>query len=175
MLEREGAAWRKWFFGRLGAVAGSPRQRMLAVFAVLEEWFRDPHFYGCPFINAIGEFATGDARIREAAAAHKSHMISWLQGVALEMGHPAPEQTAREMVVLIDGAIVAAQSGQDPSFAQVAWSHRGAIIGLSPNRDTAKLTTPPTDGGRPFPSEHMLIDTAACCGGLHCHTEILVG
>lgn len=120
VLEREGAAWRRWFFGKLGELRGAPADRMLGVFGVLEIWFRDPNFYGCPFINAIAEFDTNNTRIRRAATEHKSHLISWLRATALEMGHDDPEEAARAMVVLIDGAIVAAQAGRDPTFAAVA-------------------------------------------------------
>ncbi|MCI4666332.1 MAG: TetR/AcrR family transcriptional regulator [Neomegalonema sp.] len=120
VLEREGAAWRRWFFGKLGALRGDARARLLAVFDVLEIWFADPEFYGCPFINAIAEFDTGDERIRAAAAAHKAHLFAWLKAQALECGDSAPDETARQMVVLIDGAIVAAQGARDPSFARTA-------------------------------------------------------
>ena len=84
---------------------------------MLEDWFQDPNFYGCPFINAISEFETSNERIRAAAQRHKSHLISWLHATALEMNAPSPHETARAMVVLIDGAIVAAQAGRDPGYA----------------------------------------------------------
>lgn len=120
VLEREGAAWRGWFFGRLAEVSGTPREKLAAVFDVLEEWFADPHFYGCPFINAIAEAPQSDDTIRRAAQRHKSHLLTWLTAQAIELRHAEPEEMARRMVVLIDGAIVAAQSSRDPSFARSA-------------------------------------------------------
>lgn len=122
VLEREGAAWRRWFFDRLRQIEGPPRARLLAVFDVLYEWFDDPRYYGCPFINAIAEFETTNDRIRETAAEHKSHLNSWLHAQALEMGDPNPTETVRAMIVLIDGAIVASQASRDPSFAMSARS-----------------------------------------------------
>ena len=120
VLDREGAAWRKWFFGRLGCVAGTPKDRLLALFDVLEDWFRDPLFYGCPFINAIAESSYASDATRDAAKRHKEPLLTWLRGVALELGRSDPDVFAREMVVLIDGAIVAAQSARDASFAASA-------------------------------------------------------
>lgn len=120
VLEAEGAAWRRWFFGRLGQVEGPPRARILALFDVLYDWFSDDHFYGCPFINAVAEFDTGDAKIREAADQHKSHLLTWFRANALEMGVASPDELCRALVVLVDGAIVAAQHSRDPSFARVA-------------------------------------------------------
>ncbi len=120
VLEAEGAAWRNWFFGRLAEVRGPADQRMLAVFDVLQEWFSDPGFYGCPFINAVAEFETGDNSVRAAAERHKSHLITWLTAQAIELKLPDAKETARSFAVLIDGAIVAAQHARDASFAQTA-------------------------------------------------------
>ncbi|TCP39999.1 TetR/AcrR family transcriptional regulator [Rhodovulum marinum] len=120
VLEAEGAAWRTWFFGRLRAVQGPPQARLLAVFDILGEWFADDQFYGCPFINAIAEFDTGDSAIRETAMRHKTHLVTWLTAHAIEMGAPDPKAVARALVVLIDGAIVAAQGARDPGFAAEA-------------------------------------------------------
>jgi len=120
VLDSEGAAWRRWFFARISETRGTPREKLEGVFDVLEEWFADPDFYGCPFINAIAEATQGDDRMREAARRHKLHLVTWLQGQAVEMGRPDPNRLAREMVVLIDGAIVAAQGARDPSFARSA-------------------------------------------------------
>lgn len=120
VLDREGAAWRTWFFGRLGQVSGTPRDRMLALFDVLEDWFRDPLFYGCPFINAIAESSYASDAAREAAGRHKAPLLTWLNAIAIELGRADPGQFAKEMVVLIDGAIVAAQSTRDASFATSA-------------------------------------------------------
>ncbi|MCR8550238.1 TetR/AcrR family transcriptional regulator [Salipiger sp. P9] len=119
-LNAEGATWRSWFFGRLAEIQGAPDQRMLAVFDVLGEWFSDPGFYGCPFINAVAEFETGNDAVRKAAEAHKSHLMTWLKAQAIEMNLPDVQEVARSFAVLIDGAIVAAQHTRDASFAATA-------------------------------------------------------
>ena len=67
VLQAEGETWREWFFGRLAQVEGSARDRLLAVFDVLQDWFADPGFYGCPFINAVAEFDTGNDALRRSA------------------------------------------------------------------------------------------------------------
>lgn len=120
VLEAEGATWREWFFGRLAEVEGPARTRMLAVFDVLEEWFSDPGFYGCPFINAVAEFDSGNAAVRQAADLHKEQLLTWLKAQAMEMKVANVNETARSLAVLIDGAIVAAQHSHDPSFAKTA-------------------------------------------------------
>lgn len=120
VLEREGRAWRDWFFGRLRQVRGSSRDKLLAVFDILEEWFSHPEFYGCPFINAIGEATSENERLRQAARQHKSHVNLWIKAQAIELGLNAPDDLVQEMTVLIDGAIVAAQVTRDARYSMVA-------------------------------------------------------
>src|SRR6056297_933829 len=115
VLEAEGAAWRRWFYSELAKVHGGPRARLLAVFDVLEAWFSDPNYYGCPFINAISEAACTDDRPRALADAHKAHLVTWLQSQALELGIDPPALT-RSMIVLIDGAIVASHASRDATM-----------------------------------------------------------
>ncbi|CUH63817.1 HTH-type transcriptional regulator QacR [Thalassovita gelatinovora] len=120
VLEAEGETWRSWFFGRLAEIDGPAQTRLLAVFDVLEEWFSDPGFYGCPFINAVAEFDTGNDAVRRAADLHKEYLLTWLKAQAMEMKIPDVTETARSLAVLVDGAIVAAQHSRDPSFARTA-------------------------------------------------------
>ena len=119
VLDAEGAAWRAWLFTRLSAVEGGPQARLLGLFDVLEDWFSDENYYGCPFINAISEAPQLDERTRCLAGTHKAHLLTWLRSQALELGRN-PDEVARVFVVLIDGAIVAAQATRDPIFARSA-------------------------------------------------------
>lgn len=120
VLEAEGETWRAWFFGRLSEVKGPARVRILAVFDVLEDWFSNPGFYGCAFINTVAEFDTGNDAVRKAADLKKQHLVTWLQAQAKEMKAPDINELARSFAVLIDDAIVAAQRSRDPSFARTA-------------------------------------------------------
>lgn len=120
VLEAEGAAWRRWVFGRLAALDAPPAGRLLALFDILKDWFEDPEFYGCPFINAISEANPADDRYRKMAAQHKSHLVQWLQAQATDIGTDDPQAFAQKMIVLIDGAIVAAQATGKAAFATTA-------------------------------------------------------
>ncbi len=122
VLTAEGEAWRKWFFGQLREIKGGPQDRLLGMFDVLETWFSHPDFYGCPFINAVGEFDTEDQVFRRVADHHKDFLRTWIRAIAIEMGAQDPQEFTRAIVVQIDGAIVAAQHARDPSFAQSAKS-----------------------------------------------------
>lgn len=117
VLEREGAAWRSWFFSEMARVEGTAEDRLLAVFDILETWFADPHFFGCPFINALGEFDVNNARLRKILAAHKSHLNGWIAAQAEMVGVRDPNDTVAQFTILIDGAIVAAQASGNPGYA----------------------------------------------------------
>ncbi|TVQ57376.1 MAG: TetR/AcrR family transcriptional regulator [Rhodobacteraceae bacterium] len=134
VLETEGAAWRAWFFEEIARIPGDARARLLGLFDVLHRWFADPAFYGCPFINAIGEFATGDERIRAIASAHKAHILGWIRAQAELARLPDPARAARLFTVLIDGAIVAAQASRDPSYALEAKAAAAALFDLDEGR-----------------------------------------
>jgi AcrR family transcriptional regulator len=121
VLETEGAAWRRWFYGELAKIHGGPRARLLGVFDVLQAWFSDPNYYGCPYLNAISEAACDDDRPRALADRHKAHLLAWLHSQALELGRD-PAELSRSMIVLIDGSIMAAHASRDPTFAATARS-----------------------------------------------------
>jgi len=56
---------------RVKQLADSPKDRLLAIFDVAHEWFLDKHFYGCMFINAIGEYSNTDSSIRDTCKEFK--------------------------------------------------------------------------------------------------------
>lgn len=120
VLASEGSAWRAWFLGRIDAAASTPRGRLEQIFPILDEWFRGEQFYGCPFINAVGEHDKQDERIRNLAIAHKHIVLERLRGLAAAAGAADAMGLAAQIGLLIDGAIVAALISRDPAVATTA-------------------------------------------------------
>lgn len=120
VLEREGAAWRAWFFSEIARVEGDAETRLLALFDVLELWFSDSHFFGCPFLNAAGEFDMQNAKLRRIIAAHKSHLNGWIAAQAAMLGDRDTDLTIAYFTLLMDGAIVAAQISNKADYARHA-------------------------------------------------------
>jgi len=120
VLEREGEAWRKWFVGEVDAHEGSAGQKLVYVFEVLKKWFCEEHFYGCPFINAVGEHDKDDDRIRTIALRHKTIVLDKIRDLAREARPEDAEGLTHELALLIDGAIVAALITRDPNIADHA-------------------------------------------------------
>ncbi|WP_246102381.1 TetR/AcrR family transcriptional regulator [Methylobacterium terricola] len=119
VLEAEGRAWRDWFIGALDAGEASPRERLDRIFPLLAEWFRDERFYGCPFINAVGEHDKHDDRIRALTLAHKRQVTGRLRDLLAEAGARDPDALGHEVGLLVDGAIVTALFTRDPEVGQV--------------------------------------------------------
>jgi AcrR family transcriptional regulator len=118
VLDREGAAWRQWFLSRLDGTPGSAADKLVAMFDTLGEWFAEDRFFGCPFINAVGEFDKKDTRYKEIALAHKSIVMGRIAELVRAAGCADVETTTHQLGLLIDGAIVAALITGDPAIAK---------------------------------------------------------
>jgi AcrR family transcriptional regulator len=94
--------------------AGQPRERVLAVFTFLEDWFAEPGFRGCAFINAAGELGSVSAPVAEISRQHKRSLRRYLAALAAAAGATDPPALAAELLLLVDGAIVAAATGAFP-------------------------------------------------------------
>jgi len=120
VLEREGRIWRTWFLETIDGPGGSAAERLDRIGPALRIWFSREDFYGCPFINAVGESDKADDRLRTLAIAHKKIVLERLAALCAEAGEPEPEQAAHTLGLIIDGAIVMALITRDPSAAEVA-------------------------------------------------------
>jgi len=120
VLDQEGRAWRTWFLTEIDGPGGSARERLERIGPALKIWFSRDDFFGCPFINAVGESDKADDRMRSLAIAHKKIVLDRLSALCAEAGVPEPEQTAHTIGLIMDGAIVMALITRDPSAADVA-------------------------------------------------------
>ena len=48
--------WMAWLVARVGKLGRTPKQRILALFDALAEWFTSDDYFGCPFHRAAAEF-----------------------------------------------------------------------------------------------------------------------
>ncbi len=120
VLSREGEIWRDWFTTATAKAGGSARDRLLAIFPVLAQWFRQKRFYGCPFINAVAEHDKSSDRLRELALKHKRQVLDYIRSLSADAGVADPDRLTHEIALLMDGAIVAAMITKDPGVAGVA-------------------------------------------------------
>jgi AcrR family transcriptional regulator len=120
VLETEGKQWREWFIAALEAGGGSPREKLSRIFPALKDWFRRDNFYGCPFINAVGEHDKDQKQLRAIAMRHKKVVLGYIEKLAGEMGAAEPAVLAHQLGLIMDGAIVAAMVTRDPCVADTA-------------------------------------------------------
>lgn len=90
------------------------------MFDVLDRWFRMPDFHGCPFINVAGEYPEAGHPLRQVAADHKRALIGFIRSLAKDAGFVAHARLARELFLLIEGAVVAALVLNQPAAAGTA-------------------------------------------------------
>ncbi len=132
-LRRRDERFRNWFVRTVEELGRTPRERLLALFDTLEEWFARPDFAGCTFINASAEFGDPDDPIHAAAAEHKRLVLGYIRGLAQAAGAPDAEGLARQLMLLTEGAIVMAQvSGQvSGEIGAAAEARRAAEVLIS--------------------------------------------
>ena len=119
VLHRRDETFRNGFMRDIERLAKTPRQRLLAIFDVLEEWFGGRKFTGCTFINASAEFASPDDPIHTAAAEHKRLVLSYVVELTTAAGAKDPQALAQGLMLLMEGAVVMAYvAGQSDAAAQ---------------------------------------------------------
>src|SRR6516165_770275 len=120
VLESEGKQWREWFIGAIEQGGGDAETKLARIFPALKSWFGEERFYGCPFINAVGEHDKDAKQFRAIAMKHKKVVLAHIERLAAEMGAAEPHVLAHQLALLIDGAIVAAMVSRDPAVADTA-------------------------------------------------------
>ncbi|QWG16851.1 TetR/AcrR family transcriptional regulator [Bradyrhizobium sediminis] len=131
VLETEGKQWREWFIGAMESGGGDPQTKLSRMFPALKDWFGEERFYGCPFINAVGEHDKDQKQFRAIAMRHKKVVLAHLEKLAAEMGAAEPDVLAHQLALLIDGAIVAAMVSRNPDVADTAALAAGSLFGPS--------------------------------------------
>jgi AcrR family transcriptional regulator len=104
-----------WTYGWLAAEVrrrtDDPRERLLTIFDVFDEWFRAPGFEGCSFINVMLEHPDEGHPLHRAAAGYLAHIREFVTALAVDAGIADPESFAHGWHILMKGSIVAAGEG----------------------------------------------------------------
>jgi AcrR family transcriptional regulator len=99
--------WMAWLVDALGRHGARPGGGLAPLVAALAEWFADPAFRGCAFINAVAEVGGSLPDAVAIARRHKQEMTDVLADL-LPTG-PHQHEAAHAVAVAVDGAIVQAQ------------------------------------------------------------------
>ncbi len=106
---------------RILAANDSPRKRILGIFAEIEQLLAGSLFRGCRFIMATAEARPGDAS-EVVAEQYRDWLRSVFTDLANDAGARDAAQLGRRLLLLYDGAAVAARLDQDRRAAAKATS-----------------------------------------------------
>ncbi|WP_431512883.1 TetR/AcrR family transcriptional regulator [Variovorax sp. DAIF25] len=143
-LDHRHARWMAWFVDALGRRGAHERsgdaQALLLLADVMAEWFTDPVFRGCAFINAVAEVGGSVEGAAERARDHKREMVEVIADL-LPTTLPQRMALAQAAAIGIDGAIVKAQVGGAELVREAVEDLRRLLRALA---DAAAPTSPPS-------------------------------
>lgn len=128
VLERLAGTITTALSARLAAAPCGSRNRILAVFDWLEDWVRSPEFHGCLFIKAASEYPEPGDRPRQEAEAFKAGCRELLEGLCRELGVADPLGLARQLHLLLEGALVICFLERDPQAARDAQAAAAVLL-----------------------------------------------
>ncbi|MHC0433771.1 TetR/AcrR family transcriptional regulator [Streptomyces sp. O3] len=128
-LERRDIRWRQRLAERVDREP-DPRDRVLAVFDWLDDWFQEPGFRGCAWINGYGELGATSAAVAERARSHKRAFKDYLTGLTADAG--LDDETAEHLRLLAEGAMATAGILRDPETARHARRAAARLIATDP-------------------------------------------
>ncbi|MBJ7593561.1 MAG: hypothetical protein JF886_01660 [Candidatus Dormibacteraeota bacterium] len=94
----------------------------------LDAWFISPGLVGCAFVNAYGENA-GGGPVADRAAQHKDRLAALVRDLATALDPVRAPQLQKELMLLIEGAIVRASLGRRPEVAHIARTIAVLLVG----------------------------------------------
>ena len=120
VFDTEANMWFHWFDLDLPYLKCSPRERILALFDLLEKWFAKEDFFGCVFINAVAEHEKDSRWVKDVAGAYRDQIIDRLRTLVMESGARDPDILTQKLGLIIEGAIVTAMVTQNSQAAYIA-------------------------------------------------------
>ncbi|WP_268798199.1 TetR/AcrR family transcriptional regulator [Pseudomonas huanghezhanensis] len=111
--------WMAWFSSESNK-SETPEARILKMFDVLKGWFESEGFRGCAFINTAGEIGDANDPIRLIAKLHKQKLFDYTLALCEQLLIEKPAALAKQLLILMDGAITVARVMGDFSAADSA-------------------------------------------------------
>ncbi|SNY91192.1 transcriptional regulator, TetR family [Cohaesibacter sp. ES.047] len=119
------AQFEAWF----DAAEGNVADKVEAIFIALAKSSRHPKWRGCGFLRTAAELANMPGHpAMTVGAAHKKKFEAWLTERLVEAHVPQPEATARQIVLLLDGAFSIMLVHRDPAYVEEAGRAARALL-----------------------------------------------
>jgi len=134
VLRKRHAMWTEGLTAAVDATDGA-REKLLAVYDYLAEWFAEDTFRGCGFINAFGELGPTSPEVAAYAREHKRSFQQQL--VHLVAGAGVDPSVAPQLAILAEGAQTTAAIEGSPAAATHARRAAETLIDAAAARRTA--------------------------------------
>jgi AcrR family transcriptional regulator len=108
----------------------TPRDKILGIFDLIGEAFSKSSFRGCPFLRASAEVKP-TSPARAVCADTRAWNVALFTRLAKEAGVANPKKVAQQLLLLYDGATVAAQMDRDVHAASTARAMAAAVLDAS--------------------------------------------
>lgn len=118
VLARRHGEWESGLQGAVADAGDDARDRLLAVYGYLEDWFCSDGFRGCAFINAFGELGGTNPEVAEIVRAHKASFQQYMADLVARSG--GSSALAAQLSILAEGAQSTAAISGDSSAATQA-------------------------------------------------------
>ncbi|WP_405371822.1 MULTISPECIES: TetR/AcrR family transcriptional regulator [unclassified Microbacterium] len=136
-----------WDAGIAAARAGatSPREKLLAIYDFLGDWFCQDDFRGCGFINAFGEIGAVMPAVAEVAQQQKRDFQQYVAALVDDVG--APARLAAQLSLLAEGAQTTAAISGSPDAAADARAAAETLIDAALAAHSSHTDSAPYAGG----------------------------
>ncbi|HSZ38021.1 MAG TPA: helix-turn-helix domain-containing protein [Acidimicrobiales bacterium] len=99
-----------WLEAKVQERGGTAEERILSIFDLFDEWFREPQYAGCPFIKVLLEMGPGHPA-GAACVEHLGTLCDYLTQLATEAGFRDPADLAKSLLILVYGSVIQAAAG----------------------------------------------------------------
>jgi len=128
VLKQYDSEFRNQFMRSVENASSDPKKRLLAIFDVAANWFDEPGFFGCLFINAVGEFSAEGTQVRAACRDYKQQLRDFTAKLAEDAGASEPNCLGDQLSLLLEGAIVTAQVSDKEQASRTAKRAAQALV-----------------------------------------------
>ncbi len=112
VLEHHEQVWTRDWLERTVREQKTAGAGLLAIFDAFDDWFRRDDFRGCLFANALLETRDPESPVHSAAATGLRNIRALIGSLAKDAGVRDPDLVARQLQMLLLGAIVHAVEGE---------------------------------------------------------------
>ncbi|MFI7606332.1 TetR/AcrR family transcriptional regulator [Micromonospora sp. NPDC049366] len=126
-LRRTDDSWMAQLQNAAARAGDRPGDQIVGLFDALLDAFDRHGFFGCPFVSAAVE-APLDSEARAITVRHTDRRNGWLTTLATEAGAGDPAALARQVGLLIDGALASGRLLQNRAVVDEAKAAARALV-----------------------------------------------